>query len=369
MSVEDADFDAIVIGAGVVGLAVARALALAGRSVATLEAEAIIGSGTSSRNSEVIHGGLYYPAGSAKAKLCVEGRRSLYEFCAAHGVPHRKCGKLIVACDDSELSAIAAIAEKGRVNGVEGLRFLSAEEARAMEPALQCVGALLSPETGIVDSHAFMLALQGEAEDHGAVFAFRAPFLGAEAGQGVVRVRAGGDVPAEITARALINCAGLAASEVALAIEGLDAALVPRTRYAKGNYFALNGRAPFRRLIYPAPQAHGLGVHLTLDMAGQARFGPDVEWIDAIDYDVDPRRCEGFYEAIRRYWPQLPDDALAPAYAGIRPKLGGPEDAAADFRIDAARIDNALLINLYGIESPGLTASLAIAAQVAALAA
>lgn len=367
MSAGDVDFDAVVVGAGVVGLAVARALAQAGHGVVTLEAAPIFGSVTSSRNSEVIHAGLYYPAGSAKARFCVEGRRSLYAFCESHGVPHRKCGKLIVACDASELSAVEAIAEKGRVNGVEGLRFLGAEAARQMEPALRCVGALLSPETGILDSHGFMLALQGEAEDHGAVFAFRAPFAGAAVEAGAVRVRAGGDEPIEISARALINCAGLAASDVALAIEGLDPAGVPRTRYAKGNYFALAGRAPFRRLIYPAPQAHGLGVHLTLDLAGQARFGPDVEWIDAVDYDVDPRRCEGFYAAIRRYWPQLPDDALAPAYAGIRPKLGGPEDAAADFRIDAARVGDAQIVNLYGIESPGLTASLAIAAHVASL--
>lgn len=365
MSRSDVDFDAIVVGAGVVGLAVARALARAGKSVAVLEAEGIVGSGTSSRNSEVVHGGMYYPVGSAKAKFCVEGRRALYAFCEAHGVPHRKCGKLIVAAEAAELPGIEVIASRGEANGVESLRWLGSREARALEPALRTAGALLSPETGIVDSHAYMLALQGEAEDHGAVFAFRTPFQRAEVERHAVHVFAGGDEPSRVSARLLINCAGLQASLVARRIEGADLGRVPDTRYAKGNYFALIGRAPFQRLVYPAPQTHGLGVHLTLDLAGQARFGPDVEWVDDLNYDVDPRRGDGFAAAIRRYWPDLPDNALVPAYSGIRPKLGGPEDPAADFRIDEERFGDASIVNLYGIESPGLTSSLAIADHIA----
>lgn len=361
------DFEIIVVGAGVVGLAIARAAARTGRSVAVLEAEGSIGAITSSRNSEVVHAGLYYPTGSLKARFCVEGRRRLYDFCAGHGVPHRKCGKLIVACEENELAAIEAIGRRGEANGVEGLRRLSGEEARAMEPELRTVGALFSPETGILDSHAFMLALQGEAVDAGAAFAFRTPFVSASLDAGSLRIRAGGAEPTEVRARALINSAGLDASLVARAIEGADAAKIPRTRFAKGNYFALGGRAPFERLIYPAPQVHGLGVHLTFDLAGEARFGPDVEWIDVVDYRVDPRRSDGFAEAIRRYWPGLPRRALTPAYSGVRPKLGGPEDPAADFRIDVERRGAATLVNLYGVESPGLTSSLAIAQHVVSL--
>jgi len=356
------DFDCLVIGAGVVGLAVARALSLSGRSVLVVEAHAGIGEETSSRNSEVIHSGIYYPSGSLKARLCVEGRRRLYAHCGSHGVAHARCGKLIVAADEAELAGLEKLRAQGLANGVEDLALLSGREARAMEPALACVGALHAPSTGILDSHGFMLSLQGDAEAAGAMFAFRAPFVAARReGQGF-EVDVGGAEPARFTAAALVNCAGLAASRVARAIEGGGAA--PETLYAKGNYFALAGRAPFRRLIYPAPQTHGLGVHLTFDLGGQARFGPDVEWVETLDYAVKPERGAGFAAAIRRYWPGLPDDALTPAYSGIRPKISGPTAAAADFRIDA----QPGLVNLYGIESPGLTSSLAIAEEVMALA-
>jgi L-2-hydroxyglutarate oxidase LhgO len=359
------DIDAIVVGAGVIGLAVARALAQAGCSVVVVERAEAIGTETSSRNSEVIHAGLYYPAGSLKARLCVEGRRLLYAFCASHGVPHRRCGKLVVASDLAELEAVEKVAQRGLVNGCDDLAMISGAQALAMEPALACIGALHSPSTGIVDSHAFMLALQGDAEDAGAAFAFHTPFLRADAtGNGIV-VETGGDAPLRFSSRILVNTGGLHASHVARAIEGLAPGHVPDTRYARGVYFVLAGRAPFSHLIYPAPHAHGLGVHLTLDMAGAARFGPDVEWIDAIDYRVDPARAEGFDAAIRRYWPGLPEGALAPGYAGIRPKTAGPDDPASDFHIDGPDIHGVPgLVNLFGIESPGLTASLAIAERV-----
>jgi L-2-hydroxyglutarate oxidase LhgO len=361
------DVDAVVIGAGVVGLAAARRLAVAGLSVIVVEAAEGIGTETSSRNSEVIHAGIYYPAGSLKAELCVEGKQLLYAFCDSHGVPYRRSGKLIVATSEEERPGIEGLARKGEANGVADLRLLSRAEALALEPALSCVAALLSPSTGILDSHAFMLALQGDAEDHGAAFAFHTPFAGATPlPSGEFEVRTGGAEPAVLTTRILVNSGGLHASTVAGGIEGLAPEHVPETRYARGHYFVLNGRAPFSHLIYPAPHAHGLGVHLTLDLAGQARFGPDVEWIDSIAYTVDPARGEGFDEAIRTYWPGLPEHALSPGYAGIRPKLGGPDDPAADFRIDGPA-DHGLagLVNLFGIESPGLTASLAIAERVA----
>ncbi len=358
------DIDALVVGAGVVGLAVARELALSGRSVIVVEAGRLIGAETSSRNSEVIHSGIYYPQGSLKAKACVAGRRRLYDYCDQHGVSYSRCGKLVVAADESERAAIEALALNGAANGVDDLEMLSGHDARRLEPALRCVGALLSPSTGILDSHGYMLALQGDAEAHGAAIAFGAPFLGARIEDDGISVETGGAEPTRLKTAALINCAGLHASRVAWAIEGLDGAHVPRTLYAKGNYFALQGRAPFRRLIYPAPHTHGLGVHLTFDLAGQARFGPDVEWVESIGYDVDPRRAEGFSDAIRKYWPGLPENALTAAYSGIRPKIGGPSDAAADFRIDGPQRHGVSgLVNLFGIESPGLTASLAIAEQ------
>jgi L-2-hydroxyglutarate oxidase LhgO len=358
------DADVLIVGAGVVGLAVARALAMTGRSVVVVEARGSFGEETSARNSEVIHSGIYYPAGSLKARLCVRGREMLYEFCQANGVGHARCGKLIVAVDESELPSLEALARKGAENGVGDLRMLSGKEAREMEPALACVGALFAPSTGIVDSHGLMLALQGGAE--GAVFAYRAPFLSARVAAGGFIAEIGGDEPMRLEVGALVNAAGLGATKVARAIEGLDARVIPETLYAKGNYFALSGRAPFRRLIYPAPQAHGLGVHLTFDLGGQARFGPDVEWVEELNYDVNPARGQGFAEAIRRYWPGLPDEALTPAYSGIRPKISGPSEPAADFRIDGPEVHRiAGLVNLFGIESPGLTSSLAIAEAVA----
>jgi L-2-hydroxyglutarate oxidase LhgO len=362
-----ADIDAIVIGAGVIGLAVARELALAGQSVIVLEAADAIGTETSSRNSGVIHAGIYYPVGSLKAKYCVEGKRRLYDYCDQHGVPYRRCEKLIVATDATELAALEKLCALGRANGVDDLVMISAADALAMEPALATVGAVLSPSTGIIDGHAYMLALQGDAEAEGATVAFLTPFEGAERSGDELVVSAGGAEPMQLSTRALVNAAGLRASHVAQGIAALDAAHVPQTRYAKGNYFVLQGRAPFTRLIYPAPHTHGLGVHLTLDMGGQARFGPDVEWIERVDYSVDERRCEGFVDAIRRYWPGMPEGALAPGYAGVRPKIGGPSDPASDFRIDGPDEHGVPgLVNLYGIESPGLTSSLAIAREVAA---
>jgi L-2-hydroxyglutarate oxidase LhgO len=359
------DIDAIVIGAGVIGLATAEALSRSGRSVIVIDAAEGIGTVTSSRNSEVIHAGIYYPEGSLKAQLCVEGRHALYAWCDQHRVPYRRSGKLIVATDEAELVAIAAIEKKAHRNGVEDLTMISAGEAMRLEPALSCVGALLSPSTGILDSHSFMLSLQGDAEANGAAFAFHTPFLRAEVGGNAIHVETGGSEPMRVSTSILINCAGLSASSAAKAMDGLDSAHIPETLYAKGNYFSLRGRAPFSHLIYPAPHTHGLGVHLTLDLGGQARFGPDVEWVETIDYEVDPARSEGFDDAIRRYWPGLPDHALIPAYSGIRPKISGPNDPAPDFRIDGPEVHGIPgLVNLFGMESPGLTSSLAIANAV-----
>ncbi|WP_186247799.1 NAD(P)/FAD-dependent oxidoreductase [Burkholderia gladioli] len=360
--------ECVVIGAGVVGLAVARACARRGWETVIVESEAMIGTGTSSRNSEVIHAGIYYAAGSLKARLCVAGRQQLYAYCEAAGVPHRRCGKLIVATDAAQRDALDAIEAAARANGVTDLRHLDAAQARALEPSLHCVAALESPSTGIVDSHALMLALLGDAERAGAMIAYRSPVSGGEilreAGGPLIELEVGGDEPMTIRARRVINAAGLHAQSVARTLRGLPADTIPRERYAKGNYYSLAGRAPFSRLIYPVPEPGGLGVHLTLDLANQARFGPDVEWVDSIDYRVDPARAERFYAAIRRYWPALPDQALQPAYSGIRPKLDTPD---ADFVIQGAGVHGvAGLVNLYGIESPGLTASLAIADEVLA---
>ena len=357
------DCDALIVGAGVVGLAIARALAQQGQSVIVLEKNEGIGMETSSRNSEVIHAGLYYPTGSWKAKLCVEGKKALYEFCTSHHVPYRRCGKLIVATRDDEMDAIEAIRQKGLANGVDDLIWLSADEARAKEPALSCVGALYSPSTGILDSHAYMLALQGDLEAAGGSIAFKTGFVSARVVSDGFEIQADGDVT--LTATHLINAAGLHASRVAETIEGLVEDFIPPTLYAKGNYFSLNKRAPFTHLIYPAPHTHGLGVHLTLDMAGAAKFGPDVEWVDQLDYEVDPQRGDSFYAAIRTYWPDLPDGALQASYSGIRPKICGPHDPAADFRMDGQAVHGLRgLVNLFGIESPGLTSSLAIADRV-----
>ena len=356
----------VVVGAGVVGLAVARELALAGREVVVLEREPAFGTVTSARNSEVIHAGIYYEPGSAKARLCVEGRERLYEFCASHGVAHRRCGKLIVAADESQFEALRKIERRALAAGVSDLRWLSAAEARALEPALRCERALLSPSTGIIDSHALMLALLGDAEAHGAMFVPRSTVTRINAGDGLLQVRVADEADPVVAARWIINSAGLSAPDVARCIEPLPAQHVPTAHYAKGNYFSLDGRAPFARLVYPIPVPGGLGVHLTLDLAGQARFGPDVEWVAAPDYTVDPDRCRSFYPVIRTYWPALADGALLPAYAGVRPKITAPGEPAADFRIDGPAVHGVPgVINLLGIESPGLTAALALGDYVA----
>jgi L-2-hydroxyglutarate oxidase LhgO len=354
------EFDCAVIGAGVVGLAVARALALRGREVIVLESEGAIGTGTSSRNSEVIHAGIYYPQGSLKAQLCVEGKQRLYAYAEERGLPHRRCGKLIVATSAAQVGQLEAIAAKARANGVDDLVPLSRAQARAMEPALECLAALHSPSTGIVDSHALMLSLQGDLEHAGGVLALKSGVIGAECGgTGIVLKSADGTA---LRCNSVVNAAGLAAPLLARQFDGLPAAAVPRAWFAKGSYFTLAGRAPFSRLIYPVPEAAGLGVHLTLDLGGQAKFGPDVQWVASPDdLVVDPARGDGFYAEVRKYWPALPDGALLPGYAGIRPKISGPGEAAADFMIQGPAAHGVPgLVNLFGIESPGLTSSLAI---------
>jgi len=357
--------DVVVIGAGVVGLAVARAFALAGREVVVLEREGAIGTGTSSRNSEVIHAGIYYPPGSLKAKLCVAGRLALYPYLERHGIAHRRCGKLIVATDAGQIAGLEKLHAQARANGVMDMRMLEASEARALEPQLSCVAALQSPSTGTIDSHAYMLALRGEAEDHGAAIAFRSPLAGGRLRGDGIEIDVGGAEPMRLVARTVVNSAGLYAQDVARSLEGFPPEHIPPTYYCKGNYFSLSGRSPFARLVYPAPESAGLGVHLTLDMAGQARFGPDVEWIEHIDYDVDPERSRVFYDAIRRYWPGLRDGSLQPAYCGIRPKIQSRTEPSRDFLIQGPRDHGvAGLVNLFGVESPGLTASLAIAEHV-----
>jgi L-2-hydroxyglutarate oxidase LhgO len=357
--------DTVVIGAGAVGLAVARAFARAGREVVVLERESAIGTGTSSRNSEVIHAGIYYPTGSLKAKLCVAGRNALYPYLAERGIAHRRCGKLIVATDRKQIAGLERLHAQAKANGVADLRVLGAREAHALEPEISCVAALESPSTGIIDSHAYMLALRGEAEDRGAAIAFRSPLIGGLVRQGRIELDVGGAEPMRLLARNVVNSAGLFAQDVARSIAGFPVDRIPPTYYCKGNYFSLSGRSPFSRLVYPAPESAGLGVHLTLDLAGQARFGPDVEWIDRIDYDVDPGRGRVFYDAIRRYWPGLKDGSLQPAYCGIRPKIQAQGEPSRDFLIQGPDEHGVPgLVNLFGIESPGLTASLAIADYV-----
>ena len=360
--------ESVVIGAGVVGLAVARRLARAGREVLVLEAAEAIGTGISARNSEVIHAGIYYPKGGLKARLSVAGKAALYRYCASRGVGHKRLGKLIVATAEEELPLLAKLRAAAAANGVDDLVPLDRAAVRALEPAVRAAGALLSPSTGVVDSHALMLSLRGEAEDRGASLAFHAPVAGGTVGQGGIRIEVGGAAPMALACRELVNSAGLDAPAVAACLAGLDAATVPQSYLAKGSYFGLAGRAPFGRLIYPVPVPGGLGTHVTLDLAGRARFGPDVEWVARRDYRVDPARAGSFYAAIRRYWPDLPDGALQPDYAGIRPKITGPGAPDADFVVQGPR-DHGIagLVNLYGIESPGLTASLAIADHVAAL--
>ena len=369
--------DCIVIGAGVVGLAVARALALAGREVIVLEALTLYGSGVSSRNSEVIHAGIYYPQGSLKARLCMRGRELLYAYCTEHGVEHQRCGKLVVATRPADVGKLDAIRQHAAANGV-ALTPMTRAKALALEPELECAAALLSPESGIVDSHGLMTALLGDAQAAGAMLALQSPFTSAQrdgdGDKGGWVLRTGGDEAFEMRANWLINCAGLDAQAVATHMQGFPAAAIPQRHLAKGHYFALSGRAPFQHLIYPTPVDGGLGVHLTLDLGGQARFGPDVQWLPDIaldtplDYAVPPARSEGFEADIRRYWPSLPDDVLTPAYSGIRPKISGPGEPAADFHIAGPQQHGCPgTVQLFGIESPGLTAGMAIGEMVAAM--
>jgi L-2-hydroxyglutarate oxidase LhgO len=352
--------ESAVIGAGVVGLAIARALALSGREVVILEAENAIGTHTSSRNSEVIHAGIYYPKDSLKALSCVSGKALLYQYCESHGVPHRRCGKLIVATDQLQVRELQNIKAKAHANGVTDVDFIPREKAMEWEPELHCVAALHSPSTGIIDSHALMLAYLGDAEARGAMLALKSPLSKVFVRNDSFELHVEGSEPIE--AKILINSAGLRAPTVARTMQGYRAELSPKEYYAKGNYYSLARKNPFSRLIYPVPEPGGLGVHVTLDLGGQARFGPDVEWVERIDYDVDPRRAERFYAAIRRYWPGLPDGALLPGYSGIRPKTAGPGEPAPDFQIQGPREHGVPgLVHLFGIESPGLTASLALA--------
>ncbi len=363
--------DALVIGAGVVGLAVARTLALAGREVMVLEREAAIGTATSSRNSEVIHAGIYYAAGSLKAGLCVKGRDALYAYCVERSVAHRRCGKLIVATTPSQLAALPDILERARHNGVTDLQLLSGSEAKRMEPELECLGAVHSPSTGIVDSHGLMLAYQGDLEHAGGLVVCHSGVQSMSSTSKGIEVTCTDGT--RLLARSVVNAAGLHACDLARRVQGLDNHHVPRAWFAKGSYFTLSGRTPFSHLIYPAPEPDrhlaGLGVHLTIDLGGQAKFGPDVQWTDSPDdLLVDVSRAKAFYAEVRRYWPALPDGALQPGFAGIRPKINGPDEPAADFLIQGPAVHGVPgLVNLFGIESPGLTSSLAIGDRVASL--
>ncbi len=363
----DESLDVVVIGAGVVGLAVAREFARAGREVVVLEHNARIGEETSSRSSEVIHAGIYYPTDSLKARLCVRGKNLLYHYCDDNGIPHRRCGKLVLALSAEQEFRLSALLDQARANGVDDLQPLSKEDVAALEPAVRCTAGLLSPTTGIVDSHSFMLTLQGDLEAAGGRVAVLSEFVGGSIDDDGIRlsVRSDGE-NLRIHARVVVNAAGLRATQVAGLFAGLDSRHVPRTRYAKGTYFVLQQKSPFKHLVYPLPEGAGLGVHVTLDLAGQTRFGPDVEWISEIDYRPDPGRAEAFYEAIRAYWPAIPAGSLAPGYVGVRPKLVGPGEPAGDFVIQGPEQHDATgLVNLFGIESPGLTASLAIGEEVA----
>ena len=372
----------VVVGAGVVGLAVARALALRGHEVIVLEAGPMIGVGTSSRNSEVIHAGIYYAKGSLKAEACVKGRQLMYDFAKNYNVPFNNCGKLIVANSSEELRMLDGIIEKGKGNGVDDLRIISNDDAKALEPECQCLGAILSPSTGIIDSHSFMQALQGEAEDNGTFLVYNCTVEGGEVLEGddagLTKLifkqddPDGGEPSVEsIYCKNLINTAGLYAPDLANSLVNFPAAAVPSPYFAKGNYFSLQGQSPFKRLIYPVPLKNtaGLGVHATIDMMGRTKFGPDVEWLEDFDfekdYNVDETRAESFYAEIRRYYPNLKDNSLVADYSGIRPKISGPGMAAEDFRISAIE-DHGVKghVHLYGIESPGLTSSLALAEMI-----
>jgi L-2-hydroxyglutarate oxidase LhgO len=360
--------ECVVVGAGVAGLAVARALALRGREVLVLEKERAIGTHTSSRNSEVIHAGLYYPPGSLKARFCVEGNKRLYAYCAERGIAAKRLGKLVVAADAREAESLPGLMAKAAANGVGDLVRLSGKEARELEPALSCEAAFHSPSTGIVDSHGLMLSYRGEAENAGASLALRAELLGGRVTKSGFVLEVGGGETLALECKLLVNAAGLYAPSLARRIAGVPPESIPRDYYCRGVYFTLSGKAPFRRLIYPVPEHAGLGVHYTADLGGQGKFGPDTEWISGIDYGVDPKRGELFYAAIRKYWPGLKDGALQPGYAGIRPKISGPAEPAADFRIEGpADHGVAGLVSLYGIESPGLTSSLPLADYAAAL--
>ena len=364
----DFDFDACVVGAGAVGLACGYALARRGLSVVVLEKERAIGQGVSSRNSEVVHGGLYYPTGSLKARFCVAGRRALYAFLDAHNVAYRKCGKLVVATQNSEIERLEAIGRQAQANDVEGMQTLTGAQAMAMEPGLNAVAALLSPQSGVFDSHGYMHALRGEIEGRGGAVVEATPFLGAvPLAAGGFKVRAGGEAPADLTVRLLVTAPGLSAQDVASLIDGFPKDRIPKRHLGKGVYFRLQGSAPFEHLVYPPPIPGALGTHYRKDLGGQAVFGPDLAFVDIEDYSVDPARAAEFYAYIRRFWPGLPDGALSPDYAGIRPKIHGPGEPQPDFRLDGSEahgMDG--LLALFGIESPGLTSSLAIGEAVAA---
>lgn len=359
------DFDFAIIGAGVIGLAIARELSLIGASVIVIEKESRIGVETSSRNSEVIHAGLYYPQNSLKARYCVQGNKLIYEYCKANNLPFKKCGKLIVASNKNELVSLHSLAKNAHRNGCTDIKLLSKYDAQDLEPELDCLAAILSSSTGIIDSHQYMLQLQSDAEQNGVSFVFLSPFMGAKVQSGLFILEVGGREPTTVSTQWVVNCAGLHASSVASKIEGLKISSIPKTNFAKGNYFNLVVRSPFSHLIYPAPQKHGLGIHLTLDLENRTKFGPDVEWVNEIDYSVDPERAKAFYDSVRRYWPSMPNDSLIPAYAGIRPKICRQDEPPSDFRIDGfAEHGLSGLINLFGFESPGLTSSLAIALDV-----
>jgi len=360
--------DCIVIGAGVIGLAVARALAGAGREVLILERERHFGMHTSSRNSEVIHAGIHYKPGSLKARLCVSGKELLYRYCEQRGIDTQRCGKFTVAASEAQLPALKKIEMNALASGVFDLEWLDGAEARRLEPALSCTAALSSPSTGIIDSHAFMQSLLADAERCGASIAYGTEVSALHPTPSGVEILIGADTDPVVRARAVVNSAGLDAHRVAASIEGFPPQHIPKIFYGKGSYFALSGRSPFARLIYPAPPTSGghLGIHMTLDLAGTARFGPDMEWVEAVDYAVEPGRAADFCAAIQEYWPQVDAGRLKPAYAGIRPKLCGPGEEARDFYISGPKEHGvAGIVNLFGMESPGLTASLATGDHVA----
>jgi L-2-hydroxyglutarate oxidase LhgO len=362
------DVDCVVIGGGVVGLAAARALAMAGREVIILEREEHFGSQTSARNSEVIHAGIYYERGSLKARACLAGSRLLYAYCAERDIPHRRCGKLIVASTEAQIGQLRDIEAHARMNGVEDIHYLQADEVARLEPDIKCVGALLSPSTGIIDSHALMLSFLGDAESRGAMIVYSVNVTAMLPTRAGIEINVDSQDEPTVRAATVINCAGLDAPRVASSIRDFPRSRIPEAWYAKGTYFEVMGRTPFKRLIYPVPEPGGLGIHLTLDLTAKARFGPDVEWVDEIDYRVDLQRAAMFYPAIRQYWPGLADGQLQPGYAGVRPKISGPRSPAADFCISGPALHGVPgIVNLFGIESPGLTASLALADEITAM--